>query len=74
MSIKDEPGYIRWQRAKLVDIADIAHRLNVPKDTVNKWRHRGLLPEPDYPLSVGPVWEWSTIEAWAKSTRRLPVR
>jgi hypothetical protein len=54
----------------LVDLAAIAERLNVPKDTVNKWRHRGLLPEPDYPLAVGPVWEWATIETWARQTGR----
>lgn len=55
----------------LVDVAAIAERLSVPKDTVHKWRHRGLLPEPDYPLAVGPVWEWSTIEKWARATNRL---
>jgi len=55
----------------LVSIAEIADRLDVPKDTVNKWRHRGLLPDPDYSLAVGPVWEWSTIERWAIDTGRV---
>jgi hypothetical protein len=55
----------------LVDIAAIAERLDVPKDTVNKWRHRDLLPDPDYPLAVGPVWEWETIRVWAERTGRL---
>ena len=55
----------------LVDISAIAERLNVPKDTVNKWRFRDLLPEPDYPLAVGPVWEWETIRQWAEQTKRL---
>ena len=56
----------------LVDIAAIAERLGVNKDTVNKWRYRDLLPPPDHDLAVGPVWEWSTIEEWAKTTNRLP--
>lgn len=56
----------------LVDITAIAGRLGVPKDTVNKWRYRGLLPAPDFDLSVGPIWEWETIESWAQSTGRLP--
>ena len=55
----------------LVDITAIAERLKVPKDTVNKWRFRGLLPEPDYDLVVGPIWEWATIKEWAKRTGRL---
>jgi hypothetical protein len=55
----------------LVDIGGIANRLNVPKDTVNKWRHRGLLPEPDFDLSMGPAWWWPTIEEWAERTGRL---
>lgn len=59
------------QRATLVDISAIAERLQVPKDTVNKWRHRGLLPDADYPLVVGPVWEWATIKQWAEVTGRL---
>lgn len=60
-----------WRGFSLVDIAAIAERLGVPKDTVNKWRYRGVLPEPDYQLAVGPVWDWETIEAWAKTTNRL---
>lgn len=55
----------------LVDLAGIAERLNVPKDTVNKWRHRDLLPEPDFALAVGPVWYWFTIREWAERTGRL---
>lgn len=57
--------------ADLTDLTTIAERLGVPKDTVNKWRHRQLLPEPDYDLSVGPVWEWETIREWAEKTGRL---
>jgi hypothetical protein len=55
----------------LVDIAAIAERLDVPKDTVHKWRFRGILPAPDFDLSMGPAWWWDTIEEWAKATGRL---
>jgi hypothetical protein len=60
--------------AWLVDITAIAERLNVPKDTVNKWRFRNLLPEPDYDLAVGPVWEWETIREWAVRTGRYSAQ
>jgi hypothetical protein len=55
----------------MVDISEIACRLQVPKDTVNKWRYRELLPAVDYDLRVGPVWEWTTIRQWAEQTGRL---
>jgi hypothetical protein len=56
----------------LVGIAEIADRLGVERDTVHKWRYRRLLPAPDYRLAVGPVWEWDTIDRWAKATGRAP--
>jgi hypothetical protein len=56
---------------EIVDITEIATRLGVPKNTVNVWRTRGVLPDPDLDLTVGPVWYWSTIEKWAKATGRL---
>jgi len=59
-------------RARLVGITEIAERLEVSKGTVHKWRHRNLLPPADYHLAGGPVWEWATIEAWARDTHRLP--
>lgn len=50
---------------------EIAERLGVRRDTVHKWRHRGVLPEPDWIISSLPVWEWETIRAWAENTGRL---
>jgi len=53
---------------------EIARRLGVPRATVDTWRHRGHLPEPD--LVLGPrqlLWAWRTIEAWARETGRLPA-
>ena len=54
-----------------VDIPGIASRLSVARQTVDMWRHRGILPQPDYPQLTFPVWEWPTIEAWAIETGRL---
>ena len=54
-----------------VDIAEIAVRLGVTRQTVDMWRHRDLLPVPDYPQLKHPVWDWSTIRVWAEKTGRL---
>ena len=55
----------------LVSTQEIALRLGVKHKTVYTWRARGVLPEPDFDLGVGPVWLWETIEAWARETGRL---
>ena len=55
----------------LVSTQEIAQRLGVKHQTVHTWRARGILPEPDFDLGVGPVWLWETIREWAVSTGRL---
>ncbi len=55
----------------LVDQPLIAERLNVTRETVQKWRHRRVLPEPDYPQLANPLWDWETIREWAQQTGRL---
>ena len=55
----------------LVGLTEIANRLGKPVDTVKKWRHRQLLPKPDYVLAQGPIWDWETIRLWAQQTGRL---
>jgi hypothetical protein len=55
----------------LVGEKEIADRLGVQPGTVHQWRKRDLLPEPTAEVSGVPVWEWSTIDAWARATGRL---
>ncbi len=55
----------------LVDSQLVATQLKVSRDTVQKWRSRGVLPEPDYPQLANPLWNWETIRVWAEQTGRL---
>ncbi len=55
----------------LVGVREIAERLGVPRGTVAIWRHRAQMPEPEWTISGGPVWRWTTIERWARKTGRL---
>jgi hypothetical protein len=57
--------------ADLVSIQEIATALEVRRDTVDKWRYRGVLPEPIATVASGPLWLWPDIEAWARQTGRL---
>ncbi len=54
----------------IVSTRDVADRLGVKQRTVYKWRQRGIFPDPDL-KQVPPLWDWSTVEAWAKNTGRL---
>ena len=55
----------------IVSLKEIAERLGVAPSTPSQWRKRGLMPDPDWVLAIGPVWEWSHIELWAMDTGRL---
>lgn len=57
---------------------EIADRLGVQLNTVHVWQtRRGNLtqaagmPEPDTTASGTPLWNWATIEKWARETGRL---
>lgn len=56
---------------ELVDIEAVAQRLDVKRQTVRMWRHRQILPEPDWYLNGGPIWKWKTVQVWAEETGRL---
>ena len=57
----------------LVDFSAIADRLNVKVATVRQWDQRKYLefPDPELSLATGRLWNWDTIERWAKDTGRL---
>jgi len=46
--------------------ADVASYLGVSHQRVTQMRHEGKLPEPDATDPVGPSWNRTTIERWAK--------
>jgi hypothetical protein len=50
---------------------EIADLLGVKRETVVRWKMRGLLPEPAGTVSGNPWWSDDTILAWAKETGRL---
>jgi hypothetical protein len=43
---------------------EIADVLEIDRATVNVWRNRGLLPEPDGTPSGTPIWLAETIRPW----------
>jgi uncharacterized protein YjcR len=60
---------------------EIAERLDVAAATVHSWRSRGKhltkkapLPDPATILTNTPLWEWATVEAWARETGRLAAK
>lgn len=57
-------------RGRLLGIYEIAVMFGVHRDTVDKWRSRDILPEPDEDLHGGPVWWETTLIRWARRTGR----
>ena len=54
----------------IVDRAAIAARLGTTPGTVKSWEHRPVdFPSPLVRLAIGPVWEWETVEQWAKARK-----
>ncbi len=56
---------------ELVGIREISVLLGVQKRTVDQWRRRDVLPDPDFVVSGSPVWWVDRIVAWAEQTHRL---
>lgn len=56
----------------IVGAKEIAELLRVAPNTVHQWVKRGQLPPPEGSAGGAPAWHWSTVEAWARETGRLP--
>lgn len=54
-----------WRRRAALD-ADATHT-DATRD------RRVPMPDPDYMVDGKPVWDWPTIEGWARATNRLPL-
>jgi hypothetical protein len=50
----------------IVGIAEVAEMAGLSRANVRMMRSRGLLPEPQVVLAMGPVWKRSVIERWVK--------
>ena len=55
----------------LVDLAAAAELFGVGKGTVQKWRTRGIFPDPDVELAVGPIWLAEVVVDWGLNVRRV---
>ena len=55
----------------LVDLAAAAAIFGVGKGTVQKWRTRGIFPDPDVELAVGPIWLAEVVVDWGLNVRRV---
>jgi hypothetical protein len=58
----------------LVGAAEISRRLGLASSSVVRdWRRRHpAFPTPVLQLTMGPIWFWPDVRAWAASTGRLP--
>ena len=55
----------------LVDLDEIARRLECRRPIVGVWRYSNTLPWPDYRFSSGDAWLWRTIEEWERRAGRI---
>jgi chromosome partitioning protein len=57
--------------SELVGIREIAARRGVTPQVISNWRQRKAdFPTPVAELSMGPVWIYSQILPWLKSTEK----
>jgi predicted DNA-binding transcriptional regulator AlpA len=58
-------------RTELVIAADIAERLHISRARVSVLVNRSNFPQPVGRLGRSDVWRWTSVERWARDTRRL---
>jgi len=62
----------RYEVADLVGAAEISSRLGCTKNVVHEWERRHQdFPRPIARLTMGKIWYWPNVEAWARSTGRI---
>lgn len=67
-------AYRLYDPEERIGLGEIAERLRVKRDTVDHWRIREVMPEPDPADAEGrrPRWRWRAVRDWAISTDRHP--
>ena len=69
----------RPEHPRVVGTHEIAQRLDVPRDQVDKWRRRGGVrgvpfPAPRWRVGNRPAWDWGDVVAWWDAIgRTLPA-
>ena len=59
----------------LVSVTEIAARAGRPINTVQSWRRRHAdFPAPVTQLAAGPIWNWSSVEAWVAAREKHSPR
>lgn len=62
-------GVLAYDLDEPLGLKEIAAYLGRPRDTVDKWRTRGILPAPTWPEVGGrPAWRRDVIRLWALET------
>ena len=67
----DTMTIVQAAAADPVGVVEIAARLGVERQTVDKWRTRKILPAPTWTVGGRPAWSWPVVEGWAKESGRL---
>lgn len=55
----------------MLTITDVAERVGVKRQTIDAYRLRGLMPEPDGYLGKSPWWRAKTIDRWNATRNQL---
>lgn len=55
---------------ELLGISEIQEVSGLARATLDTYRWRGSLPEPDYVISTHPIWKRATVEAWLDKRKK----
>ncbi len=54
---------------EICGVAEFAAAAGVKPDTITRYRHRGLLPEPDWTTARQDLWSRDTVWQWIRQRR-----